>query len=278
MAFTRTERGQKNQYRFYQQPVVWVEGVEDIVVLEKALRDLKPKIKDAGGVINCKALIHDIIQNGSKYVVVIDGDYDILTQKRAPHRQVIRLQRYSIENYLFEKDVLERLAQSLAKNVNEEIIGGLFDEWETKLKQHLFEMVISDIANRIAKAGEKVLPDKIERLLLDSGNLEFRSAEIIKRCVELKEKLSEEHKPAENLLVDFTSSNKFSYILKGHLILGVIRYLLKTQLKKRGVKTSLSDSELLNMLSLEMWSNLPTPQHKNLKKKLRKAVKEVNRT
>lgn len=276
MAFTRTETGQKNQYRFYQQPVVWVEGVEDVVVLEKAIRDLKPKIKVAGGVENCKKLIGDIIQNRSKYVVVVDGDYDILTRKRTPHRWVVRLQRHSIENYLFEKNVLERIARSLAKDISEEIIGERFEEWETKLEEQLSNIVAFDIANRIAGAGERVLPKKIENLLSDSNNLEFRITEISKMCSRLREKLGKEHKSANKLLAGFVSLNKFSYILKGHLIFGAIRYLLKVQLGKRGVKMHLGDNELLNMLSLEMWSSPPTSQHKNLRRKLRRAVREVS--
>ena len=99
MGFARTTLGKIAQYHFDKYLTVWVEGPTDIPFYEQALRKLDCRVKDAGGKSECLKLAKALKEKDHPYVVVLDGDYDILERRRSWHRRVIVLNRHSVENY-----------------------------------------------------------------------------------------------------------------------------------------------------------------------------------
>jgi hypothetical protein len=129
MAFSRTLSGKQAKYLFYSEPLVWVEGVDDIPFYTELFGTLPVRIEDAGGKPECLKLAQAIIEYDHPYVVVLDGDYGILDRQRSQHRRVVYLHRYSFENYLFEYRPIERVSKKLAKvDPGEELLGSMFKD------------------------------------------------------------------------------------------------------------------------------------------------------
>ena len=58
---------------------------------------------------DCERLARDVFERDTPHVVIIDGDYDVLSRARSEHRRVVRLSRYGVENYLAEHAVIDRV-------------------------------------------------------------------------------------------------------------------------------------------------------------------------
>lgn len=100
--FTRTPTGVVGKWRFYNVPTVWVEGPTDIYFYQPILADLSCRIEAFHGSDNAIALIAELTKYDHPYVVVLDGDYTILSRRRGLHKRLLILRRYSFENYLWE--------------------------------------------------------------------------------------------------------------------------------------------------------------------------------
>lgn len=50
MPFSRTDSGLIAKYKFYEEPLVWVEGVKDVAFYRCLLKGLKFRIEVSGGV------------------------------------------------------------------------------------------------------------------------------------------------------------------------------------------------------------------------------------
>ena len=109
MRFDQTEQGKINRYLFCQDPLVWVEGVSDIPFYGHALAAGSCTILAAEGKSECIKLADAIKKHDLPYVVIMDGDYGILERRKPDHRWVVHLDRNSIENYLFEKDLVQHV-------------------------------------------------------------------------------------------------------------------------------------------------------------------------
>lgn len=76
-------------------------------------------------------------------------------------RRVITLQRYSIENYLFEKKPVEQICiQYCQKDNGESISCSLFDEVQNHIKKVFYNIVALDVAHTFMDTGNEVLPKK----------------------------------------------------------------------------------------------------------------------
>ena len=78
--FTRTPTGVVGKWRFYNVPTVWVEGPTDIYFYQPVLGDLACRIEPFHGSENAVALINELVGSDHPYVVILDGDYTILSR------------------------------------------------------------------------------------------------------------------------------------------------------------------------------------------------------
>lgn len=278
MTFTRTVSGLIAKYLFYREVIVWVEGFSDFTFYERILRKLPCRLENAGGKDKCLKLAEALVENDYPYVVVIDGDYDILEKTRSVHRRIILLHRYSIENYFFEKEPIEQVCRNYS-NVggDENLVGDVFEAVLESLKTALFELVILDIANHKSGTGLQVLPDRAEPLLDDVTSLTFAHDQITRHCTQCRGNIDQSSiAKAQTLLEKFLERKRFVDILRGHFIFSILRNLIINLVRqKMGRNPNIDNQGLTILLSTEVWNLSQSHDHKSLKRRLYQAVNEA---
>ena len=279
MGFARTILGKIAQHRFDRCLTVWVEGSTDIPFYEQALRKLDCRVKDAGGKSECLKLAEALKEKDHPYVVVLDGDYDILERKRSWHRRVIMLNRHSVENYCFEKEPIERVCCSHARvSFEEKLIGKSFDSAVTAVESDLLELMVLDIAHQRAQTGQKLLIN-IEELLVNRGEIVFDKRRIRKILRDKTEGIGKRVvAEVSNLVKDFRRRKRLVDLLQGKQVLKIIRHLVNKRAKKQRTSASnLSSDELFIRLSSEVWVGIVSDDHKSLKRRLYRAIKDIQK-
>ena len=83
-------------------------GHTDIPFYSEVLQNYRCRIKSKKGKPECETFATLLEQGNYPYVVVLDGDYEILEYSHSPHRRIVSLHRHSFENYLLEEDPIEK--------------------------------------------------------------------------------------------------------------------------------------------------------------------------
>ena len=279
--FTRTPTGMVGSRYFVPVPIVWVEGPTDIYFYEPIVANLNCTLKPFHGVANATALVGRMKedQGAYPYAVIIDGDYEILKAKRSSHRWLIRLRRYSIENYLWEEKSLNLSCLKHAQcGEKKDIISSEFNRIEADLKVKLCDLVEADIAARRSDPSPDVLPKRVDSLLLkkDAPDIcPIKVARLVAKAhTELDAGLLAQ---AKKDVSTFLKNNPFSHLLNGHVLFGVIqRVFVRTSAKIRGTKVILNDDGLAQLLAEMVWRTVPSKEHSRLRRKVISVVKELN--
>ena len=108
ISFSRTPPGLSAEHLFYSEILVYVEGYTDIPFYNEVLQNYRCRIKSKNGKPECEKFATLIEQGNFPYVVVLDGDYEILEYTHSPHRRIVSLHRHSFENYLLEENPIEK--------------------------------------------------------------------------------------------------------------------------------------------------------------------------
>lgn len=278
MIFQRTDSGLKAKYLFYREPLIWVEGREDITFFSQIIGN--HKIQAAGGKPNCLKLIDNLLKNNGAYVVVLDGDYDILEAIEEPHRCVIILERYSSDNYLFEKQPLEKVCRGYCSaSSNGELIGDKFEKLVQHLNDELSELLALDVANHRCNTGLCVCPQRVESLLNQPTGITIAQNRVESICATSRARLDpEEVDRARALVEQYIYNRRIVDILRGHLTFSIIRQLFIYLVKKEtGRKPNIDNDGLRFLISLHVWSGTLSSDHKKLKRKLFSAIKEAEK-
>ncbi len=276
--FTRTPTGIVGKWRFYSIPTVWVEGPTDIFFFAPIVDDLPCRLEAIRGCKNAAALIEGLVRDDLPYVVILDGDYEILTKRRQIHKRVIRLRRYSFENYLWECEPMNRACHRCAQSGERtDAIGPEFDRVTQHLSATLRGIVEVDVAARRSDPAPKVLPDRVERLLVDSrkpdidpGKVERIAGSVISL---LEETILER---ARGDVATYLKTHRFVDLLKGHVLFGVLRLLFTRAASViKGEKVLLDDDSLTQLLADSVWRRPPSKDHIALRSQVRKSVAAV---
>lgn len=274
--FTRTEYGQINKYLFYPEILVWVEGEDDYPFYEPVVHQWPCRIEAAGGKDKCKKLAEKVIENNYPFVVVMDGDYDILEVQENLHQRVLVLKKYSIENYLFERNVMQNVCCKYvgSKDYYEEI-GDLFDDLDKEIETNLFNLIVLDIANYRLGLGVDFFPGHAARIM-SLPSLRCKPEQVAAVCGAINPKVrAKDFAVFEQLVKGFVDKARFSDLIRGHFLFDVIRqFLIGCVEKIRDRKIVIDNDSLLVMLSLEFWNAIPTDVHKNLIDDLSVAITE----
>ena len=278
MEFVRTPTGQAATHLFVGFPLMWVEGPSDIPFYEGMLKGLC-QLKSAGGRCNCEKLARDIFKNDSPYIVVIDGDYDVLTRVRSEHRRIVRLSRYGMENYLAEHTVIDRVVARFAR---EQYIPGPVREFDElrEVCDRLLPHVAFDIyaqrsgmsargvpehCQRIVRGTRPYVPDKV--LLRRWRHRHCRGASFLKLIA------------ARRMLKSFCEKRRLLDILPAHLLLSLLhRCLCAAIVRTTGKKRSgrMDESTAVAFLCSAVWEEpLPNADHESLRRRIVRAVREV---
>ena len=281
MPFSRTPSGLKAEYLFYSEIVVYVEGYTDIPFYKAVLQDYNCRIKAKNGRKECDKLAAHIIQDNCPYVVILDGDYEILNRTHSKHRRIILLHRHSFENYLFEEEPIEQFCQDLAhlEDSSEKLIDGRFSALLEDIALKFKDLLVLDVAHQCAETGCETLFHELYKFFKTPKKVDFRDDEIQKRYTEATQCIDGQSVVSAKTLVEkFLEKHRVIDLLPGHFAFGIIRSLIiDTVNKKNNRNSNISDDSIRGSLSREVWRLVETPDHKSLKRRLRCAVLEAKK-
>ena len=272
MSFSRTDSGLAAEYLFYEEILVYVEGPTDVIFYQTILQNYGCRIKPKNGREECKKLANILVESNRPYVVILDGDYEILERTRSNHRRVIFLHRHSFENYLFEETLVEQFCRERVhlEDSLEELPGSKFREVVEDTELKFKELIVLDVAHQRSNTGHNVLPNKPGRFLKPRKSVNFRDNEI-EQYVQAAQCIDQQSiDNAKTLVERFLRKRRFIDLLPGHFAFGIMmRLIIHT------IDRTISDEDIRVPLSKEVWGLVKTPDHNSLKRRLRRAVREA---
>lgn len=277
-AFTRTPTGMAAKWQFHSVPTIWVEGPTDVSFYCPIVSDLECRIEPFHGKPNAEALIEGLVENDYPYLVVLDGDYEILQRPRRIHKHVVRLKRYSVENYLWESESVNQTCLRYAQRGDQrDVVGPEMNRLNQHLTETLLEMVVIDVAARRLDPAPPVLPNRVERLLVSDRKPDICPVKVGRitsdALLAIDTKTLES---ARNDVSSFLKRRQLTDLLKGHVVFGVLRLVFtQTTSAIKGSKVIVNDDALTQMLVDAMWNCLPSKDHIALRTEIRKNVKKL---
>ena len=276
ISFSRTPPGLAAEHLFYSEILVYVEGYTDIPFYSEVLQGYNCRIISKKGKPECKKFATLLEQGNYPYVVVLDGDYEILESARSRHRRIVWLHRHSSENYLLEEDPVEKFRHYRAPLEDSlDRLPSSFREIAADTEQKFKELLILDVAHRRAKTGYKVFSKAPEELFAGPKTVDFNNSEIKKLLNEAILGIDEQSiENARNLVQGFLKRHRFIDLLPGHFAFGIIRRWINYTVN---VRQRILEEDIRVFLSTEVWRLVNTRDHDSLKRRLRSAVREAEK-
>jgi len=230
------------------------------------------------GCNNAQALVQALIDRDYPYLVILDGDYRILKPAKNTHRCVLILERYSFENYLWEHDPVNRACLRHARcGENKDLVRVEMERIVAQLKKELPHAVALDVAARRSPSPPAVLPDAMEQLALNNVEPDLDPAKVATLLTRVEPQLNSiEVKAAKAEVRNFLSTRCITHLLKGHIILGILRRLfLRAAEAESGTKSSLPSDAFTQILSEMVWRRCKSDDHHRLKRSLRAKIRKL---
>lgn len=277
--FSRSEGGKAAKYLFYSEPLVWVEGEGDKVCYQPLADRYSFRTEDAGGREECRKLIDVMKRDDAPFVVIVDGDYEVLARRRSWHRRAILLRRYSWENYVVHEAVLAHTVTRLTGN---KMSVGEAKSWTNEFVGHyrskLRRTLIMDIAKRWIADDEAVLPKRVEPLLERHDRFTLKEERVGEVATEARESVDRNalgH--AIRVLRQWCKERRSVDIIPGHVVWGGFRRVVYTALRKAGMLGNVNDQLLLAVIVEGTWTRVEEEDHRRVREQVRDAVAEVRR-
>ena len=272
MSFSRTPSGLAAEHLFYPEILVYVEGHTDIPFYEKVLQGYDCHIKPRGGREECKKLVPLLSKDNLPFVIILDGDYEILVSTQSEHSRVILLDRYSFENYLFEEEPIEQFCRHRRPRANLERLVSRFREIVQNVEVQFKELIVLDVAHQHSHTGYEALPDRPQQFF-GRGPSDFQDSEIRGWCRQTAQSIEKQSIEDARILVDeFLKRHRLIDLLPGHFAFAIIRRLIiKT------VNRKIANDDIIIPLSTSVWDLVETHDHNNLKDRLIRAVQEAEK-
>ena len=281
-AFSRTSQGKSAKAHFLGTPLIWVEGPSDIGYYEPLAHLHNAAVEPAHGKEECLKLIQNLRDNKftHPYVVIIDGDYDVLNKPRPPHPYVVALKRYSIENYLWNEEAVTRviLRESSIGNPNHPLPFYLSDV-EIVIYDRLNSLIASAIAHDIKGSPLDVIPEKIDTLCNGTGCRDICETKCQTRHDQI---LNECHIETEDLtsacekINTYISKDSFINLVSGHLLVSILRRYFRdimTALESR--PSQFNEKTICRFISDMVWRIVPTRDHQYVIDRLALTISRV---
>ena len=277
--FQRSDRGLQNTYLFYRDVIVWVEGPDDVCVYEQAFATSGVKIREAGGRPTCEMLAAAVVEKGIPIVVVLDADYDVLGSNVRPHRRVVRLSRYSIENYFCDPDVCEQVARMCSGQPSDNYDGvQLINKVGEMVSDYLQPLITVDACLVRGGTGRSCLPERIDRLMTKGKFMPICRDSVTQYSdLVLRNDEAEVCEQTRRLVRSFLDSNSILHLLRGHLVFGLLRIGLTEMLKKNHRPRAPNDAALYALFGSALWRCGTHRDAIALKRKLVRAANEAMR-
>lgn len=275
--FNRTTSGMINKYLFYPEPILWVEGDDDFPFYEPLRNKFNCQIFGAGGKPVCRKLAEAVIDHDYPYVVIMDGDLEILENDSNPHTRVLQLKKYAIENYLFEQRIIQNVSSKYIGNEEKlDEIRGFFESVEADIQACLYDLVVLDVANYKENTGIDFFPDSADGFI-NMKSVRCLPERINPICDSTRAKIRMDAIEQAKQLVDkYVLGRRLSDLVRGHFLFGILRHSLISCIRTLAKKKIYIDNDsLLILLSLEMWNLRPTEYHESLENDIKLALTDV---
>jgi hypothetical protein len=186
MSFTYSSSALSTIHKFFGvENVIYVEGEDDIPFWDCVLKGCgfskKTKILSSGGSSNLSDYIEDIVDSGSSIIVALDRDLSIYLGQQYHHNQIIYSYSYSIENSLFQPELISDIINMLYKDQENYMLS--IKLWMYEIEKKLYEMIVYNAANHLFGRGVRVfhedvimITDKNNRFKIDDSLLEKKLA------------------------------------------------------------------------------------------------------
>ena len=282
MEFYRTPSGLSAEHLFHEKIRVYVEGKTDIPFYEAILHKYNCQIVAKNGKLKCKALATVLEDDDRPYLVVLDGDYEILRHRRSKHRRVILLHRYASENYLLEEAPVKKFCRhctSLDDTSKEALTSEEFTDFIEEVETQFKDLLILDVVRQRLKIGESSFfkkPDRFYREdFIEDQIQKVRKAAKKKLQEKAAEKLQERIVEAKDWVEQYLKDHRFIDILPGHFALELVRRLVYNT-----VNRNVTTAETQLYLSITVWRLVDTDDHRDhrsLKRRLQRGAREAER-
>ena len=295
--FTRTLPGLIAENHFRKHEIcVYIEGKTDypfydeIFTTDENLSKFSYLIQHLGGKEEgkkeekCRKLAAELAGNSHRYVVILDGHYDILKSSSFQNDQVVRLSRHSFENYLFHEqpikqfcvDNIDRATVNIENYSNK--LTTDFSGFLEKTKEKFMDLLVLDIAHQSAGTSKDVLPGKPYKFFV-GGGVDFDEKRIQSSLEKAKNGIANKTvADTKQVVEEFLKEHRFIDLLPGHFAFGIIRRFILNMLRQgRTADKSPRDNHIQTALSRAVWGLVDTKDHRRLKKQLHAAVMAVNR-
>lgn len=272
--FSRTAEGLKATFLFHRDPIVWVEGSSDVLFYERCLEGCDVVVLSAGGKTNCAVLEEEIVAREQPYVVVLDGDYEILTRKRSLHRRAIRLQKHSMENYLCEPGSVINVTTMLAgERRRSSSVGEHFDAALSEFQSRIDGLIVADVASQAAASGEKVMPKSVEEICR-KGSCEINSSSVAKILRRIRKRVGTEGvEHASRLVSSFGRARRPRDLIPGRILFGFCFRFAQKEVKGRRRRNIQKEDFRLHLLADVFHGKRPRDVEL-LRRRLRRAIRE----
>jgi hypothetical protein len=277
-AFTRTPSGLAEKWRFHQEPTIWVEGPTDIYFYGPMLFGRTYRMEAFHGIENSEALVESLVRYDYPYIVILDGDYGLLAKRKPAHKRIVTLARHSFENYLWEPVAVNWTCLRHARcGENKDLTKATMATVEQAFASDLIPAVILDVAARADGLGVAVLPDKIEPFLAGQHSTKLDAARVKDLLDASEPRISDGAKRTAKRAVEaFLKVRPFMHLLKGHMVLGVLRRLfVAAAAKESGSPSSLSNDVLTQLLADVIWRKAPHDDHRKVRRTVNRRLAEV---
>lgn len=281
--FTRTPSGQSAYWFFNPKAILYVEGRSDIHFYEGLIRGIKCKIEKLNGEKAGKRIEQEILHNHAPYIVCYDGDYAIFDKERSPHRQIIRLSRYSFENYFWREDLLNIVACNFAgvQVANTSLVQSEFSRINTTTKK-LCQLVELDITNRKKGIGVEVFPKSIHAIAKSTDPIRLCATKLAARRQKIAKIVQKNHAESHcescekyhSILANVPAFHTFN----GHFVLSVAKQIIINAVRRRtGSSLSCKENILGQLLGNALWGTKLDDDLRRLRNRLRKVLTEITR-
>lgn len=276
--FRRTESGQSSRHLFHKQPLVWVEGDDDLAVFDW-VRRLGVRLQAAGGKERCVALAEDILNDDKPFIVIIDGDYELAARSRTPHRRIVILDRYAVENYFAEPEIVCTTCNRLAGSGSSEhgCDADYLAAEESALKG-LGDLLHWDIGSVLCDAGIGVIPRPASRLFRDHADPRVDATQVRVVRNATVERITEDvsKRGTEYLQTIVSTHTRLIHLACSDFVFAFLRRFVLHECIRRGGRRRIDNRSLIALLSSVMWELEPHPDHRRLRGRIRRAVADIS--
>ena len=268
ISFSRTAQGLAAEHLFYSEILVYVEGYTDIPFYNEVLQNYNCRIISKKGKAECEKFAMLLEQGNYPYVVILDGDYEVLERTRSQHQRIVWLHRHSCENYLIEEKPIEKFRHYRAPLEDSlERLPSSFKEIVEDTELNFKELLVLDVAHQRAKTGYQVFPKAPDQFFAGPKTADFQDSRIQeqydKAALDIDEQSIEN---ARTLVQDFLKGHRFIDLLPGHFAFGIIRRWITYTVN---VRQRILEEDIRVYLSTEVWRLVKTRDHNSLKRRLR---------